>query len=152
MKSKPDAIIFIGLPASGKSYFYNQNFRKTHLHISLDVLGTRPKEKRILEACISMNIPFVIDNTNVSKEKRKVYIDAVKDKYNVIGYYFSSKVNECIDRNAFRDVDDVVPVVAIKSLAKKLEQPEHDEGFDELYFVSIEDSELKVKEWKEKKE
>jgi hypothetical protein len=41
-----------------------------------------------------------------------------------------------------------VPDVAILSTAKKLERPTFDEGFDELWYVRIEDREFVVEEWK----
>jgi len=55
-----EAIIFIGIQASGKTTFYNKHFSRTHTHISLDVLKTRHKEKCTLEGCLNSNTPFVI--------------------------------------------------------------------------------------------
>jgi len=37
-------IIFIGIPASGKSSFYKELFFNSHIRISMDLLNTRNKE------------------------------------------------------------------------------------------------------------
>jgi hypothetical protein len=62
-----EAIIFSGLPGSGKSSFYKERFFNTHVRISLDLLKTRYRETRILEACLETDQRFVIDNTNPTK-------------------------------------------------------------------------------------
>ena len=46
------AVIFIGIQATGKTTFYVQHFLNTHLRISLDVLRTRHREARFLETCL----------------------------------------------------------------------------------------------------
>jgi len=38
-----EAIIFIGIQATGKSTFYKDNFFKTHIRINLDMLKTRKR-------------------------------------------------------------------------------------------------------------
>ena len=44
-RTEKKAIIFIGLQASGKSTFYRQRLAKDYVHINLDTLHTRNKEK-----------------------------------------------------------------------------------------------------------
>lgn len=44
--------------------------------------------------------PFVEDNTNPEKVDRQRYISRAKELgYNVIGIFFQSLVQDCIDRN-----------------------------------------------------
>ena len=69
-----EAIIFVGIQASGKSTFYRERFFDTHLRINLDMLKTRYREQLILRACIEAKQPFVVDNTNPSVEERARYI------------------------------------------------------------------------------
>ena len=77
--SKPsEMIIFIGIPASGKSTFYRQNFAETHVCVSLDILHTRFQEGKLLGELLSAGKSCVIDNTNVELAERKKYIDAAK--------------------------------------------------------------------------
>lgn len=141
-----EAVVFIGLQASGKSSFYKERFFATHVRISLDLLRTRNRERRMLAVCLETQQPFVIDNTNPGREDRAAYIDAAKSaKYSVIGYYFQSQVPKCLERNRQRTVQ--VPDVAIFSTAKKLELPTLDEGFDELRFVRLTEAGFLVEEW-----
>ena len=69
-----DAVLFIGLQASGNSSFYKERYFSTHVRISLDLLKTRNRERQFLTACLDTQQPFVIDNTNpgrVAKESQK---------------------------------------------------------------------------------
>lgn len=47
-----EAVIFIGLQASGKSTFYQERFFNTHVRINLDMLKTRNREKQSLQVCL----------------------------------------------------------------------------------------------------
>lgn len=69
-----EMILFIGGQAAGKSTFYQQHFRDTHVRINLDMLRTRHREAILLEACLRMKQPFVVDNTNPTPEDRQRYI------------------------------------------------------------------------------
>lgn len=141
-----EAIIFTGLQGSGKSSFYKERFFATHVRISLDLLRTRNREARLLEFCLETQQKFVIDNTNPTRADRARYIPMTRAAgFRIIGYYFRSKVEECLPRN--EDRPGAVPEVAILSTAKKLEIPAMDEGFDELWYVRIGDSRFVVKEW-----
>ena len=87
-----EAIIFTGIQATGKSTFYRDTFFKTHIRINLDMLKTRHREKLLLNACLEMKHPFVVDNTNPGVEDRQRYILPAKDhKFRVVGYYFQSE-------------------------------------------------------------
>lgn len=134
-----EAVIFLGLPGSGKSSFYKERFFHTHVRISMDLLKTRHRERRIMEVCLATDQRFVIDNTNPTKAERAVYIQAAKLKrYSIIGYYFAGKVEDCLLRNAQRADAQRVPDVAILSAAKRFEIPSIDEGFDKLFYVRLE--------------
>lgn len=134
----PEIIIFIGIPASGKSTFYERNFTATHAHISLDILHTRYQENKILQEILSSGKSCVVDNTNVAAAERKKYIDAGKAHgYKVIGYYFRSAIDECRVRNHQRQGKKQVPEIALRNKIAHLEQPVKQEGFDELHYVKI---------------
>ncbi|TWU49281.1 bifunctional polynucleotide phosphatase/kinase family protein [Rubripirellula reticaptiva] len=142
-----EAVVFAGLQGSGKSSFFKERFFATHVRISLDLLRTRNRENRIFEVCLETQQKFVIDNTNPTCDERVKYIGKSRDSgFQVIGYYFRSKVDDCLRRNEGRA--DRVPEVAILSTAKKLELPRLEEGFDELWYVRIEDNGFVVEEWK----
>lgn len=135
-----EAIIFIGIQATGKSTFYKEKFFKTHLRINLDMLKTRRREDIILEACIKAKQPFVVDNTNPSAEVRKKYIDKSKSAgFKVLGYYFQSTVDEAISRNEKRKGKEHIAPAGIRATYAKLEPPSIDEGFDSIFYISIGD-------------
>lgn len=143
-----EAIVFIGLQASGKSSFYKERFFSTHVRISLDLLKTRFREERLMAACLETQQRFVIDNTNPTKEERRKYIDAAKAaKYSVVGYYFRSKADECLVRNQMRG--EPIPAVGILATAKKLELPSQSEGFDRLNYVRLTEAGFVVEEWQD---
>ena len=144
-----EAIIFTGIQASGKSSYYHQYF-SDYAHVNLDTLHTRNKEKRLLEECIHEEKSFVVDNTNPTRKDREKYIALAKENgYKVKGYYFQSSIAECKERNRMREGDARVPDVAMYCTHSKLELPVPGEGFDELYYVRIEDGKFVTEEWKE---
>ncbi|MCW8929110.1 MAG: ATP-binding protein [Gammaproteobacteria bacterium] len=145
-----NGIIFIGLQASGKSTFFLEKFYTTHLRLNMDMLKTRNRELILLNACIDAKQSVVIDNTNPTVKERKNYINTFKKgKFNIVGYYFQSKIDECIQRNSKRQGKEKIPEIGIKGTFNKLEIPTFKEGFDELYYVSLEDNMFSVKEWKD---
>jgi predicted kinase len=131
-----ELVLFIGIPGSGKSTFYAQRFLNTHVRINRDMLRTETREKILFEACLRAKQPFVLDNTNVTAEKRDGYIKAAKAaKFRVVGYFFDCAVDEALKRNEERAGKAHVPKVAIYAMAKRLQAPELREGFDELFRV-----------------
>jgi predicted kinase len=132
------AIVFIGIQACGKSTFYHSKFGLTHVRINLDMLRTRHREQRMLETCLEIQQSFVIDNTNPTKLDRSRYIELAKQhRFQVIGYYFESRVQAAIDRNQQRPLAQQIPAKGIAGTAKRLELPSMAEGFDELYYVKL---------------
>jgi predicted kinase len=146
-----EAVILVGLQGSGKSTFYRERFFASHLHINLDMLKTRHREKRFLQTCIETRQPFVVDNTNATRAERQIYIQAVRQGgFRVIGYYFQSRVEDCMRRNEQRPLDQRVPPRGILGTSGRLQIPSRDEGFDELYYVLIDDANrFVVEEWKD---
>ena len=109
--TKKTAIIFVGIPASGKSTFYHQKFSENYEHINLDTLHTRSKEKAAVESCIENGKSFVVDNTNPTITDRQRYIPAAKAAgYWVECYFFQSVLNDCIARNGKREGKTRVPI------------------------------------------
>jgi predicted kinase len=145
-----EMILFIGIPGSGKSTFYKEKFFNSHLRISLDLLRTRNRERKLLDYCFITSMPFVLDNTNVSSNDRKSYIDLAKgNKYRIKGYYFRSEIKDCIERNELRTEKERVPLVGLYSKRKELQFPSLIEGFDELFYVEILNNEFVVKIWQD---
>jgi len=146
----PTAIIFIGIPASGKSTFYERSFAPDYVRVNLDALNTRHKEKALVDSCIRDGKSFVVDNTNPTKADRQRYIHAAKDAgYRIEGYFFQSVREDCIKRNSKREGKAKVPDSAIRTVSARLEMPDLDEGFDSLFFVKIVGGDFVISEWKD---
>lgn len=145
------AVMFIGIQASGKSSFYKERFFQTHVRINLDMLRTRRREELLVTACLEGEMPFVMDNTNVVRAERAVLIaQARQEGFSVVGYFFQSRVAESLERNARREGKQCIPRLAILGTSKRLELPVKEEGFDALFFVRIgEDGKFEIEEWKD---
>lgn len=135
-----ECVIFTGIQASGKTSYYLENFFDTHVHISLDRLRTRNRERIILEACLSAKQSFVIDNTNPRREDRARYIGpSLQAQFRIIGYYFDVEIQEALRRNRMRKPGAIVPDRGILSTQKKLEIPDYEEGYAELHHIRLTD-------------
>lgn len=146
---KKTVFIMIGLQGSTKSSFASK-YLSNHRYISLDRLHTRNNEQLALEDGIRAGSSCVIDNTNPSKIDRRKYIAYGKrNGYKVVGLYFRSVIAECIERNSKRSGKAQVPLKAILSTAKKLEQPTYTEGFDELYYIRLDNKAYIISKWDE---
>lgn len=130
------AVLLIGLQASGKSTFYKNRLADTHIRLNLDMLRTRHREQVILRACLDAKQPFAIDNTNPTRHDRALYITAAREhKFRITGYFFRSVLADCLARNNARQSPVARP--GVLGTHARLELPSADEGFDELFFVSI---------------
>ncbi len=50
-----ELVIFIGIPASGKTSFYKERFFPSHVYVSLDQVKTRSAEGELLTFCLGGN-------------------------------------------------------------------------------------------------
>ncbi|MFP5339741.1 MAG: AAA family ATPase [Gammaproteobacteria bacterium] len=130
-----EAILLIGIQGSGKSTFYRERFFDTHLRVSLDLLRTRHRERRILQVCLETNMRFVVDKTNVTAAERGHYIALARAaRFKVVGYFFEPDARGAFERNQGRARP--VPPAGLFGTLKRLEEPRLEEGFDRLYRVT----------------
>src|SRR5688572_21296561 len=135
-----DVALFIGIPASGKSTFYKEQFFNSHIRLNLDMLHTRRKLSLLFRACLEAKQSCVIDNTNLKIKERAVFIDAAKTaRFQAIGYFFVPDARRAQAWNGERHGTARVPDVALWSAIKSLEVPMLAEGFDALYTVTIDE-------------
>ncbi|MGL4460965.1 MAG: AAA family ATPase [Planctomycetia bacterium] len=136
-----EAVVFIGLQGAGKSTFFNERFFTTHVRINLDMLKTRHRERRLFQTCLEIGQPFVVDNTNPTRAARAVFLPPAKEAgFRVVGYYFQSRVEDCRRRNEQRPAAQQVPWKGILGTAARMERPNLEEGFDDLYYVRIDEA------------
>ena len=134
----PEAVIFTGIQASGKTTFYRERFATTHARISLDDLRSRSRERALLSQCLASRKSFVVDNTNATKASRAPYIAAAREAgFRVVGYYFVTDPKKAMQRNRARPPKEVIPAGGLFATAKRLQPPEMSEGYDELHVVEI---------------
>lgn len=145
-----EAVIFIGIQASGKTSFYRERFFSTHIRLSLDMLRTRHREWLLFETCLKAKQPFVVDNTNPTIGERARYIEPARAAgFHVVGYYFRSNLSDSLRRNATRAGTAHIPFMGIYGTHGRLQLPSIEEGFDELRYVKlVETNEFIVEDWK----
>jgi predicted kinase len=143
-----DLVIFIGIPASGKSTFYREYFFRSHMRVNLDMLKTRNREKLLLDFCFQTQLPLVVDNTNVTAKERQKYIELGKShQYTIRGFYFQSFIKDCLARNALRTEKERIPDIGVAGKFKQLQLPAFTEGFDELTYVRTQDGQFTLLPW-----
>ena len=115
------------------------------------MLRTRNRESLLLTACIDGKTKLVVDNTNLTREERARYLVPAKNAgFTVVGYFFQSRIADALRRNKERNECEQVPDAGILGASGKLELPSPTEGFDQLFFVRLnEPNGFVVEEWKE---
>ena len=66
-------------------------------------------------------------------------------RFEVVGCFFRSTVEEAVYRNSQRTGKENISIVGIRSTYKKLQPPDPREGFDALYEVSVCNGDFDVK-------
>jgi hypothetical protein len=143
------AVLFIGIQATGKSSFYLEKFFRTHIRINGDMLKTRSREELIIRACLEGKTPFVVDKMNLTRSDRAAYIAQAKAAaFKLSGYFFQSELAPALLRNARRGPPERVPEAGLRSANKALQLPSKREGFDQLFFVRMnEQGGFEVEDW-----
>ena len=132
------AVVLCGIQGSGKTTFCRDRFYRTHVRLSLDLLRTRHREDVLLHACLAVQQPFVVDNTNPTVAGRAHYLRLARAAgFAVELYFFQTSVDDALRRNAGRPGE--VPELAIRGTFAKLQVPTAAEGFDRLVRVTIDD-------------
>jgi predicted kinase len=133
-----EAVLLVGVQGSGKSTFCRERFYATHVRINLDMLRTRHRERCFLEVCLETRQRFVVDNTNPTPADRQRYIVPARAAgFTVIGYYLAAQLEDCKRRNDQRPPTERIPLPGLVGTFARLVVPRWDEGFDELYCVTI---------------
>jgi predicted kinase len=130
---------------------HQQRFFHSHVRLSLDLLRTRHRERRLLRVCLETQMQCVIDNTNPTCAERAVYIELARAaRFEVVGYFFESIAAQAVLRNQQRPPERQVPERGIRGTRNRLELPTRAEGFEHLYYVrALENYEFDVNEWQD---
>ncbi len=156
-----DVVLVCGLPGSGKSHFASANFagtdrlrvnRKelrrllfemTHFgrpwsekeFASSDEFLVSHVERKIMEHFLQNHKKLLVDNTSLSRESRKHYMQIARQMGRSIGAIFlDTPIGTCLERNRSRP--DAMPERLISNLAAEKELPEASEGYREVMIVT----------------
>jgi predicted kinase len=149
-----ELVIFIGLQASGKTSFYRHRFADSHVHVSKDSFpksrNRERRQNRLIQEALEAGNSVVLDNTNPSQQTRAPAIDIARScGARLVGFYFESRLLLSEERNSQRVGPARVPDVALRATASQLQLPTQEEGFAELWYVSIREGQFLVKPWTE---
>jgi predicted kinase len=80
----------------------------------------------------------VIDNTNPLLSDRARYIEPARAAgFRVIAYFFKTALPEAMRRNNQRVGKGKIPAAAVADTFRKMQAPDWEEGYDDLYTVTL---------------
>ena len=137
-----ELVVFVGLPASGKSTFYRERFATTHELVSKDLMPNNPRraarQRELVAAALARGRSVVVDNTNPRRADRAELLALGRAAGATCAlYHFNAPIGDCLARNRARAGKARVPDVALFVANQRLEPPGDDEGFDARYEVSL---------------
>jgi predicted kinase len=133
-----EAIILAGLQGAGKSTFCRDRYWDSHVRINYDMLRTRHRERRLLETCLDLRLPLVVDATNPTSADRTRYIGPCRRAgYRIIGVQFRVDLALALARNAGRVGKAQVPEIAIRATGARFEPLNFAEGFEEIWLADV---------------
>lgn len=142
-----EVIIMVGIQGSGKSllsrWIKQQNAFIIYNIISRDVEGSMKRCLNKMEKSLIAGCNVIIDNTNPTKDSRRPYIElAKKYDFNVriinIGKLFE-EYNMAQHNNYYRHCKfglPLIPNVALYKFLKDFEEPDIEEGVDDIIFIN----------------
>jgi predicted kinase len=138
----PELVVFVGLPASGKSTFYRERFAATHELVSKDLMPSNrrrgARQAELIARALAAGRSVVVDNTNMRRADRAELVALARAAgASTALYHFTAPVGDCLGRNRKREGKARVPDVALFVAAKRLEPPCDEEGFDARYEVAL---------------
>lgn len=131
--SNQELVIMVGYPGSGKTTFVQNNFISLSNYKILhgDDLKTEAKIKSSLITNLELGKSVLIDATNPSKEKRRIFINIAKERNIPVRIIeLSTSFDDSLNQNNQRE--NIVPKIAFYVFRKKYEKPSLDEGVNTI--------------------
>lgn len=126
-----EIVVMVGFPGSGKSTLAKKFGEFGYDVIDGDVYKTEKARIKKAIASLENEKSVVFDATNMTREKRKVYLNVAQDfmiPMRVI--YVESTMEEAYESNKKRPKEKQVPIIAYRKLNKTFEKPTEEEGFE----------------------
>ena len=106
--------------------------------LSLSKLSSRNKEAEcvLVDDALKARRDVVVDDTNLTREIRKPYLQLAQKHRAAIRAVFFSNVRVARRRNSKRTGKDRVPEEAVRGQLTQMERPTKEEGFDSVLVAS----------------
>lgn len=153
--------LLVGLPASGKSTFYENNFSNHFRYSTDDVIEALAKERGItyteafddsvvefaaewanmeLAQAVEDRRPIVWDQTNLGMYKRAKSLAMIPDHYYKVGYvflppFFDRHFDE-LERRLNSRPGKEIPKSVMIDMMSRYQMPTITEGFDEVHYFN----------------
>lgn len=129
---RKELVVFVGMPGSGKTLYYEEFLSSTHILISRDILKTKQRVLKELEKELTKGRSIAIDNTSPSQEDREVFYKLAQT------YGYKIKVLYMLHNgtgyNELRG-EDRVPTIAYHIYFKNMVPPTEQNTPGELYKI-----------------
>src|SRR5438045_3602370 len=121
----PELVLLIGLQGAGKSSFYRACLAATHELVSKDRFPNNRnparRQRQLIAEALGAGRSVVVDNTNPTVEGRAELIALARSfGASIVGYYFESRLADCLERNRQRQGKARVPDIALYATRKRL--------------------------------
>jgi D-glycero-D-manno-heptose 1,7-bisphosphate phosphatase len=149
-KNKLELVLMSGIPGCGKStfserllpYHYPVNLDSIHEFINpqaafsfSNVRLSREIEDSMIADRLRQKTSVVVDNTNITREKRRKYLEFARDYHaEFISVYFKPNLEQALLQNSQRERK--VPNSTIRYMEKHYQMPEFSEGFTKIIEAS----------------
>lgn len=129
--TKQEIILMVGYPGSGKSTIAEHMKQYGYFIVDGDTYKTDASRLKIGTDELVKGKSVVFDATNLTREKRAIYVDlAKKSRLPVRCIFVAVPLEKALERNMLRPEGKRVPRVAYYKMQKTFEVPSEDEGFD----------------------
>ena len=153
-----DLVLICGIPASGKTYLtqnryrdrvrlnrddirfahkrligYGQTWTQSDFDLELEGIFS-DYEMKLLRYHLQKGHKIVVDGTNVTRARRKPYVDVAKRLGKTIGILFlNPPIELCLERNQNRE--NIIPEPIVSKYNNDIELPHIGEGFDVVEII-----------------
>lgn len=140
--TKPEVILMVGGPGSGKSYFAQSITSYGYEIVSRDILGSWQKCVDRVNDCIEAGRKVIVDNTNGTKDERGRYISAAKKHKVPCRCFHMATSDKHAEHNiAFRELTDPthtkINSIVLNGQRKRYESPDLQEGFKDIFEIDF---------------